>query len=147
LWTVISVRLVHADLLARRVGVVARADAGADDDADPRRVFTNPLDEFDPATVDLGQRFRAVPEQLAPVRARTPRRRVEDETDSAGLRQLDIRCEVLAERFDAFTAVEQRERCEVRELEAALMDEPSLHAAVREEEVAGELRQHQPPSL
>jgi hypothetical protein len=81
------------------------------------------------------------------VRARAPRRRVEHEADAVRAGQLDVRREVGAQRVDAVRIVEQRERCELRQLEAAFVDEPRLHAAVCEEEVVAQLRQHQPPSL
>jgi hypothetical protein len=65
-----------------------------------------------------------------------------DEPDAVLTGQLDVRREVRAKRFDTARVVQEREGGELRQLEPGLVDQPRLHAAVGEEEVALQLREH-----
>ena len=133
---VVGLGLVGAHLLARDVAVAARADHAVDDDRGggvARRARQLP-DEVDGVAVHALELLALVAELRAPVAVRPPGRGVEHEARVLLRGQREERLEVVAQRRAAVGRVEQRERGEQRQVDAAGEDQVGLEPAVREEE-------------
>jgi hypothetical protein len=115
-------------------------DAAFDDDAiavavaGRESLAAQLLDERDRATVHRGKRGRVVAQRVAPVGIRPPRRRREDEPRATIARQAHERLVVAAQRGPALLGVEQRQRGEVRKVNALLVQEHRLEPGVGQDE-------------
>ncbi len=140
---VIVGRLGGAHLRIRPVAVAARTEITADDDRRVRR-FPGGADRDelrDRLALDGGERRGIVAELRRPIRVGAPRRALEDDADAVRSGDLRIAREVAVEHRLASGTVEQDERREVRQVDAVVVDQRGLEAAVGDEQPLVELRQ------
>jgi hypothetical protein len=118
---VVSLGLVGTHAVVGELGVAARSDRpGQDDRHSVSGIRTHTFEKGNAAAVHSVEGIRRVAKLRAPVRARTPGRRVEHETDAALARDGDEAVEVLAKCALARLVVQQDERREEGELETGI---------------------------
>ena len=126
----------------RIVRVALRADLRPEHQRPVERLLCRQLGaERDGTAVRLGEPRLRVAELRAPRRVRAPRRRLEQEARPVPARDVEMRDEVAAQRLASILALEQRERRELRQVEAVDEDQRRLDAAVGEHHLPVELRQ------
>src|SRR5829696_9188320 len=143
--------LAYAHHPARIIAVAARADAAADDDRHgfAAIVVAQAEQQGDRGTVQIVQMLSAIAKLRRPVGARPPRRAFKDEADARAAGEIEIATIICFEGASACLAVEQDDRREMRQVDAAVEDEVGLEPGVGQEqafELAKRCAAHWEPS-
>lgn len=126
-----------------QVAVAARAEIAANDHGCGRtlELLAQLVHEADGVAVDGGQAPGVKAELLSPVRAGAPGGAFQHKAHAVAARHLRIGAVVAAERGAPGGVLEQDKGGELRQRDAFVEDESGFHAAVGEEDGAGELRE------
>jgi len=132
---VIGKRLGRAHSRVGTIAIAARPEIAADDDGRARRfvLLADACELRDRLALHARERLGIVAELRRPIGVRAPGRALEHYAGAVRAADLRIACEIALENRLPLGAVEQHERREERQIDAFVIDQRRLEAAVGNE--------------